>query len=110
MGDFDEDFKWEPVTDDEILSLVDHEYKSDAKGYVAEAENILAQAAPGAARQIVALSVNAVNERIRFQASQYILDRVGVYSNEGGKGETPVDGILGAVLREPSKEELEGLS
>lgn len=102
------DFEWEPITDDEIHSLVDHEYKNDARGYVAEAENILAQAAPGAARQIVALSANAVNERIRFSASQYILERVGVYSVEGSKGGTPVDGILAAVLREPSKEELEG--
>ena len=96
---------FQPVTDEEVAAMIRTEYRKDAGGHRAEAEKILAAAAPAAARTIVALSLNGVNERIRFQASQYILEKTGVYGSGGGEA-SPYESILGTVLREPSTEEL----
>jgi hypothetical protein len=97
------------VSDEEIAALTSVEYKRSGGTAANTAENILAQAAPGAAQSIVNLSLNGNNERVRLSASQYIIDRacgrVGD-PREDGKG-SPVENLLGAVMREPSGAELE---
>jgi hypothetical protein len=95
-------------TDEEIAALTRVEYKRDAQSDIAEAERILSQAAPIAARTLVDLCANGINERIRLQAAQYIVDRnFGRITDAGSRGgDDPLQSILGVVLREPSREEL----
>jgi hypothetical protein len=96
------------IPDEDIQMMVRQEYQKDSRQYIDEATRILAQAAPDAARMLVRLAANADNERIRLQATQAILDRnLGRVGDMAAPGAVdPAQEILGAVLREPSKEEL----
>lgn len=72
------------------------------------AEQIFRAAAASAAQEIVNLSINAVNERIKLDASKYVIDRVmgrvaerGFTNDDDNKA--PWDDIYGTtVVSEPS--------
>jgi hypothetical protein len=75
------------------------------------AEQIFKDSAPDAAQQIVNLSLNAENERVRLDASKYVVDRVmGRVAERGLTGSdenaAPWDGVYGTtVIREPAAAE-----
>jgi len=72
------------------------------------AEQIFRQNASLAAEQIVALSLGGANERVRLDASKYIIERV--LGRVGdmkplGDDDAPWAGVYGAIIREPSASE-----
>lgn len=90
----------------------DAEFETLASAAIAtstrSAEDIFKAAAPSAAQEIVNLSLNAVNERVKLDASKYVIDRVmGRVTDRGvmgdGDGTAPwADIYATTVIREPA--------
>ena len=78
-----------------------------------KAEKILLDNAQSIARELVALALKANSEKVRLEASKYILDRLAgriplAVVNDPNSEQQPWEDIIGTVVREPSKYELEG--
>jgi hypothetical protein len=80
---------------------------------VAKAEKVLVDSAMDVVKELVALATNASSEKVRLEASKYILDRVAgkimpAAANDAGAEKPFWEDVLGTVVREPSKYELDG--
>jgi hypothetical protein len=62
-----------------------------------QAMNILREASPAAAMEMVKLALHADSETVRLRASQYILDKT---IGDGGEGANPWDDIVGATVKD----------
>jgi hypothetical protein len=88
--------------------------KTDAQKAVAamEAESILLGRAKDIADELLRLATEAKSEKVRLEASKYILDRIAgripITAPDSFNDKQPWEEVLGTVFREPSKYELDG--
>lgn len=78
-----------------------------------KAEKILLDNAQDIAKELVDLALSAKSEKVRLEAAKYVIDRLAgrvplAPQPDTGEGKETWEGIIGTVIREPSKYELEG--
>lgn len=97
MADDDEDDLHNEISQ-EALDALKMERQVLEISHAEQVRNLLLEAAPSAALQIVALSQGAMNENIKFNAAKYLVDNVLDPNSETGKG--LLEDIMGGLIKD----------
>lgn len=96
------------VTDEELQAFAQATEQTKAATYEQRTQGIFRQNGALAAAEICNLALGAANERVRLDASKYVVDRVLGRVSESKALEAegaPWEGVFGAIVREPTAAE-----
>jgi hypothetical protein len=99
MAEFEDD------PDFEILNSMEKRVYTDETEYDT-ANRLFRENLPNAARSIITLAMRGTTERVRFDASKYIVERIMGRQPDGGDSgleQGPLADLLDTVLREEEK-------
>jgi hypothetical protein len=94
------DPNWEPSKED-IAALTNSELAFDDGDHAATARRLFKENAPTAALSIIRMATHGSTERIKLDASKYVLERVlGKVGDDGEDVITPIDEVLKGLVHD----------